>query len=489
MDRWGAPASRGAESACAVRARAQARFDEKDMDERVDRLRAETAPLTIGRDKLTGAPPVRHRARWRWLALLVLLLIGGWLAWRELRPATTPDAAPAAAGRAAAQGPAQPVGTATAARGDVRVIINGLGTVTPLATVTVKTQIAGQLQQIGFTEGQMVHKGDFLAQIDPRPYQALLEQYQGQLAKDQATLKQAQVDLIRYQTLLKQDSIARQQAEDQIYVVQQDEGAVRTDQALIDTQKLNLVYCHITAPTDGRVGLRQVDAGNYVQTTDANGLVVLTQLQPISVLFSIAEDDLPSVLKRVHDGATLPVALYDRANVKDLASGTLSNLDNEIDTTTGMVKLRAMFANADESLFPSQFVNARLLVDTLHGVVTVPVAAIQRGVQGTYVYVVGADSTVAVRVVTIGVTDGDAVEVTKGLAAGDRVVIDGSDRLRDGAKVSLQNGAAGGAAAAHPAANGGGQAGETAAPPAAAGTGADQPTHTHHHQQNGTSSP
>ncbi len=418
--------------------------DEKDMDEHVDRLRAGTAPLTIGRDKLSAAPPVRGHARWRWLAGLILLLVAGWIAWREFGPAATPKTAPAPAGQAAGQGAPQPVGTATAARGDVRVIVNALGTVTPLATVTVKTQIAGQLQQIGFTEGQMVHKGDFLAQIDPRPYQALLEQYQGQLAKDQALLRQAQVDLARYQTLLRQDSIARQQADDQVYLVQQDEAAIRTDQALIDTQKLNLVYCRITAPVDGRVGLRQVDAGNYVQTSDPSGLVVLTQLQPISVLFSIAEDDLPGVLKRVHEGATLPVALYDRANVKDLATGTLSNLDNQIDTTTGMVKLRAMFANADEELFPNQFVNARLLVDTLRNVVTVPVAAIQRGAQGTYVYVVGADSTVSVRVVTVGVADGDAVQVTKGLAAGDRVVIDGSDRLRDGARVSIESGAAGG---------------------------------------------
>ena len=293
-----------------------------------------------------------------------------------------------------------------------------------------------------------------------------------------------------------------------MYVVQQDEGAIRTDQALIDTEKLNLTYCHIVAPVEGRVGLRQVDAGNYVQTTDPNGLVVITQLQPISVLFSIAEDDLPAVLKRVHEGATLPVALYDRANVTDLASGTFSNLDNEIDTSTGMVKLRAMFPNSDESLFPNQFVNARLLVNTLHDVVTVPTAAIQRGAPGTYVYLVNANSTVTVRPVKIGVTDGDTVQVVSGLAAGDSVVIDGADRLREGAKVSIQPGSKSAPAAAQKAASDAAPAAAPGAapapgapppgapasgePPAATGAATLQPPHIRHHQQNqqsGTSSP
>ena len=390
-----------------------------------------------------GTVPVRRRWRWGWtLTVLACALLGAG-AWFEWRPFAIPGvSAPAPApapGRPAAQAPAQPIGVAVAARGDVRIVVNGLGTVVPLATVTVKTQLAGQLQQIGFSEGQMVHKGDFLAQIDPRPYQAALEQYEGQLAKDQALLKQAQVDLARYQTLLKQDSIARQQADDQVYLVQQDEGAIRTDQAQIDTQKLNLTYCHIVAPVDGRVGLRQVDAGNYVQPSDANGIVVITQLQPISVVFSVTEDDLPMVLKRFHAGGKLPVTAYDRANAAMLATGELATLDNQIDTTTGTVKLRALFANADESLFPNQFVNARLLVDTLRDAVTVPVAAVQRGAPGTYVYLVGADSTVSVRPVKIGVTDGDKVQVRSGLAEGDRVVIDGADRLRDGVRVSVKD--------------------------------------------------
>ncbi len=409
------------------------------MDEQVDPHSLAMAPATTVREKQAAPAGARRRGGWKWLAGLALLAVLGFLAWRELLPGTQPGAGPTPGGLATKPTPAQPVGTATAARGNVRVVIDGLGAVTPLATVTVKTQIAGQLQQIAFTEGQLVHRGDFLAQIDPRPYQAALEQFQGQLAKDQALLKQAQADLVRFQTLLRQDSIARQQAEDQVFLVQQDEGAIRTDQAQIDAQKLNLVYCHIVSPVEGRVGLRQVDAGNFVQTSDANGIVVITQLQPISVLFSIAEDNLPVVLKQVHGGASLPITLYDRANVTELATGTLSTLDNQVDTTTGMVKLRAIFPNTDESLFPSQFVNARMVVDTLRDVVTVPVAAIQRGAPGTYVYVVGADSTVSVRPVKIGVTDGDIAQVTSGLAAGDRVVTDGTDRLRPGVLVSAKD--------------------------------------------------
>jgi multidrug efflux system membrane fusion protein len=405
------------------------------MDEQVSTYPPEARQDGTARVGVTAPAGVRHRHRLAgWLGALLLLLAAAALAWRMLAPA--PTSAPQGH---AAQAPAQPVGIAIAARGDVRVVVNALGTVTPLATVTVKTQIAGQLQQLGFTEGQLVHKGDFLAQIDPRPYQAALEQYQGQLAHDQALLKQAQADLVRYQTLLRQDSIARQQADDQVFIVQQYAGAIRSDQAQIDTQKLNIAYCHIVAPVDGRVGLRQVDAGNYVQTSDANGIVVITQLQPISAIFSIAEDSLPMVQKQVHAGATLPVTVYDRANVTELATGELETTDNQIDTTTGTVKLRALFANIDETLFPNQFVNARLLVDTLHDVVTVPTAAILRGAPGTYAYLVGADATVSVRPVKIGVTDGDKVQIVSGLAAGDRVVIDGADRLREGAHVSAKD--------------------------------------------------
>ena len=381
-----------------------------------------------------GKTAVRPRRRLRrWLLPGLLLLAAGLIAWRLLAPAP----APAPAGRAAL--PPQPVGVATAALGDIRIWLDGIGTVNPLATITVRTQIAGQLQEVGFTEGQIVHQGDFLAQIDPRPYQALLEQYQGQLARDQALLGQAETDLRRYQTLLKQDSIARQQAEDQVFLVQQYKAAIRSDQAQIDTEKLNLIYCHITAPVTGRVGLRIVDPGNFVQPSDANGLVVVTQLQPISVIFPLPEDDLPQVLPRFHAGTKLPVVVLDRANVTQLATGALSTIDNQVDTTTGTWRLRALFDNRDEMLFPSQFVNARLLVETRHGVVTVPAAAVQRGAPGAYVYVVRPDNTAAMRKVTPGPTDGDRMQIVAGLAAGDRVVIDGTDRLRDGARVSVRD--------------------------------------------------
>ncbi len=439
------------------------------MDEQIAPHRHEIAPPGDGHSKLTSPQRVRRRGLWRWLVAILIILLLGFLAWREIWPTLSPSSAPAKG----AAGPPQPVGTATAVSGNVRVIVAALGTVTPLATVTVKTQLAGQLQQIGFTEGQLVHKGDFLAQIDPRPYQAALEQDQGQLAKDQALLKQAQVDLVRYQTLLRQDSIARQQADDQVYLVQQDQGAILSDQAQIDTQKLNLTYCRIVAPVDGRVGLRQVDAGNYVQTSDTNGIVVITQLQPISVIFSIAEDNLPAVLKQTHAGAKLPVTAYDRANTVKLATGELATLDNEIDTTTGTVKLRANFPNTDESLFPNQFVNARLLVDTLRSVVTVPVAAIQRGAPGTYVYQVGADSTVAVKPVKLGVTDGDTVQIVSGLAVGDKVVVDGADRLRGGVHVTAKDATT---AATTP-------TGGDAAAPAAPDTTADPTKHGHRRPQ------
>ena len=450
------------------------------MDEQVGRREADVGHTEYPREPLI-APARRRRRVWVWLAGLAVLLVLGWVAWRELAPG--PAATPAPGGHAVS-GPPQPVGVATAASGDVRVILNALGTVTPLATVTVKTQINGQLQQIAFTEGQMVHKGDFLAQIDPRPYQAALEQDEGTLAHDQALLKQAQADLTRYQTLVRQDSIAKQQADDQAFLVQQYQGSIRSDQAQIDTQKLNLVYCHVVSPVDGRVGLRQVDQGNYVQTSDASGLVVITQEQPMSVVFTLAEDDLPAVQKQMRGGAKLGVAAYDRANVNLLADGTLATTDNEIDTTTGTVKLRAIFANTDETLFPNQFVNARLLVDTLHNVVTVPAAAIQRGAPGTFAYVVAQDNTVSVRVLKLGTTDGDKVQVVAGLAAGDRVVIDGTDRLRAGAKVSVQEAKPGAhQAAGEASAPAGQQPGASAAPdgePPAGGDG--QKEHRRHRQ-------
>jgi multidrug efflux system membrane fusion protein len=303
--------------------------------------------------------------------------------------------------------------------------------------VTVKTQINGQLTEVAFKEGQLVNKGDFLAQIDPRPYQVALAQAEGQLAKDQALLKNAELDLARYKTLVAQNSIARQTLDTQVSTVQQNRGTVQADQALVDTQKLNLTYCRIVSPVGGRVGLRQVDPGNYVQTSDASGIVVITQLQPISVIFTLPEDDLPAVLRRIHAGAALAVTAFDRTGTTRLDSGSLETVDNQIDTSTGTVKLRAVFNNPEQILFPNQFVNIKLLVDTLHGATTVPSAAIQRGAPGTFVYVVKPDDTVAAQPVSLGPSDNRRVAVTNGLAPGQAVVTDGADRLKDGAKVRL----------------------------------------------------
>jgi multidrug efflux system membrane fusion protein len=345
--------------------------------------------------------------------------------------------APPSANRAATQTAPQPVGDAVVKSGDIRIIVNALGTVTPLTTVTVRSQINGQLTEVAFKEGDTIKKGDFLAQIDPRPYQAALQQAEGQLAHDQGLLDQARADLVRYQTLAKTNAIPRQQMEDQVFLVKQYEGSVQTDQAQIDTQNLNLTYCHIVSPTDGRVGLRLVDPGNYVQTTDTTGIAVVTLLQPISVVLSIPEDDLPELLSELDAGNKPQATAYDRANVKQLATGEVSTLDNQIDTTTGTVKLRAQFANSDNKLFPNQFVNIQLLVRTLQNVVTVPNAAVQRGAPGTYVYAINANNTVSVRPITLGPTDGDMAEVTQGLGPGERVVVDGADRLRDGAPITI----------------------------------------------------
>jgi len=331
----------------------------------------------------------------------------------------------------------QPVGVARIRRGDIRISLRALGAVTPLTTVTVNTQINGQLMSVGFKEGQLVRKGQFLAQIDPRPYQVALEQDQAQLVRDDATLKQAQMDLTRYQTLSQQVSIPRQTYEDQVWIVKQDQGTVDYDKAQIKAQQLNLTYCHIVAPSDGRVGLRLVDPGNYVQTSSTTGIVVLTLLDPTTVEFSVPEDSLPQIMARVRAGAKLPVTAFDRANVAQLAVGEFAAIDTQVNTTTGTVMLRANFDNADQSLFPSQFVNIVMLLDTLKDAVTVPVAAVQRGAPGTYVYLVNENDTVSVHAIKLGAQDGDLFAVESGLSPGDRVVTDGADRLRDGAKVTI----------------------------------------------------
>ena len=417
------------------------------MDERTRTTDDKTAPEL--RRTLPTAPVVKSKPRRTkfivGLIVLIGLAAGGYWAYRSqyaTQPAST-------AQRTVPQVPPQSVGAATVGQGDIRVIVNGLGTVTPIATVTVQTQINGQLLEVGFTEGQLVKKGDFLAQIDPRPYQLLQAQYEGQLAHDQGLLAQSQIDLARYQKLAEQNSIARQQYEDQVYIVQQNQGTVKLDQAQIDQQKLNIIYCRIVSPVTGRIGLRLVDPGNYIQTTVTTGIAVVTQMQPITVIFPIPEDDLPDILPQLNAGTPLEVFAYDRANVKLLATGRVMALDSQIDTTTGTVKVRAQFDNADNALFPNQFVNAQLLVKTLHNVVTVPTAAIQRGAPGTYVYVINADNTVSVRSIKTGPTDGPVAAVDSGLSVGDRVVVDGTDRLRDGARVIIP-----GARSATPAAAG-----------------------------------
>jgi multidrug efflux system membrane fusion protein len=323
--------------------------------------------------------------------------------------------------------------------GDINVTINALGTVTSLATVTIRSQISGQLVRVAYNEGQLVNKGDLLAEIDSRPYELALAQAEGALKRDQALLQAAKLDLERYQNLVKTNAIPRQQLDTQVALVQQDEGLVIADQAQIDTQRLNIAYCHIVAPVSGRVGLRLVDQGNYVTPGDANGLVVITQLQPISVMFTTAEDNLPPILKRVQSGATLPVTAYDRSGKTRLATGTLLTFDNQIDTTTGTVKLRANFENKDSALFPNQFVNVELLVDVLHDTPIVPSSAIQRGAPGTFVYLVNsADSTVSVKPIELGPANGERVAVKSGLKAGDEVVVDGADKLRDGIKITIR---------------------------------------------------
>ncbi|HMA49023.1 MAG TPA: MdtA/MuxA family multidrug efflux RND transporter periplasmic adaptor subunit [Magnetospirillaceae bacterium] len=390
---------------------------------------------------LSAAKPTTLRRRLIWGAALVV--VAGAIAWVVLHPKPQTAGAPGAppggkpGGRGAFQAGPMPVVAASVTKANLDVTLNALGTVTPLATVTVKTQIAGTLMEIGFQEGQMVKKGDFLAQIDPRPYEHALEQAQGQLAKDQALLKQAQLDLKRYKTLLSEDSIASQQVDTQDSLVEQYKGTVITDQANVGTAKLNLIYCHITAPVTGRVGLRQVDLGNYVQTSDTNGLVVITQMQPMSVVFTLPEDQLPQVLTQTTKGNQLKVTAYDRAKTLKLAEGKLDTIDNQIDSTTGTVKLRALFANDPQILYPQQFVNVDLLVNTLVDAKTVPTAAVQNGAPGAYVYLVKDDNTVTVRPVKVGPQSGDKIAILSGLEVGDKVVVDGADKLREGSQVTL----------------------------------------------------
>jgi membrane fusion protein, multidrug efflux system len=386
----------------------------------------------------TTESSTRSKSHW-WVWLLVAVAILGGVAIWERRGT---DSAAKAGGDPASR----PVLVATAAahQGDIGVYLNALGTVTPVYTVTVTSRVQGEITQVYYHEGQMVRKGDPLIEIDPRPYQAALTQVEGQLAHDQAVLNEAKIDLERYKQALDRNAIAKQQYDDQEQVVLQDEGTVKNDEGQLANAKVNLVYTHITAPIAGRVGLRLVDPGNIVQANSTTALVVITQLQPITVIFSIAEDSLSQIQQQLRKGKKLTVDVFDREESNKLASGTLLTLDNVIDPTTGTLKLKAIFDNTDSSLFPSQFVNARLLVDTQHNVTLIPTPAIQRNAMGAYVYVIKSDQTASIRTITPGTTDGLVTSV-QGIEPQEVVAVTGFDKLLDGAKVTIRTPPSGGA--------------------------------------------
>jgi len=373
--------------------------------------------------------------------LIGALGVGGYYYW-QWRMAPSPMAAAGATkggpgGPGGGPGRATPVVASPATQGDIDVMVNGLGTVTPLRTVTVRTRVEGELVRVLFEEGQLVKAGQLLAEIDPRAFQVQLAQAQGQLARDRALLENARLDLERYKTLFQQDSIARQQVDTQASLVRQYEAAVAVDQSQIENAKLQLAYARISAPIGGRIGLRLVDPGNIVRPGDANGIVVITQLQPVSVLFTVPQDLLPAVLKRLQSGEQIAVQAWDRDQKAKLADGRLASADNQVDPQTGTVKLKAQFENDDGGLFPNQFVNVRMKLDTLRDAVIVPSAAVQRGSQGMFVYVVRPDNTVELRTVKLGPLEAQRQAIAEGLRPGETVVTDGVDRLRPGAAVEV----------------------------------------------------
>ena len=389
-------------------------------------------------------PPAPQRRSRGWLWLLLLLIAGGaaWLIWtRIVHPSTTTRGA----GGAGANRPV-PIVVATARLGDMNIYLTGLGTVTAFNTVSIKSRVDGQITKVYFTEGQIVKAGDPLVEIDPRPFQVQLEQAEGQLLKDQAALANAQLDLQRYESI--KESVTPQQISTQQATVVQEQGIVKSDQSLVDNAKLQLTYCHITAPIAGRIGLRMVDEGNLIHANDPSGLAVITQLQPIAVIFTIAEDLISQVITRPDHGIGLEVDAYDHEQKAKLASGSVLAIDNQADPSTGTVRIKAQFPNEDNALFPNQFVNASLLVQTLHGVVIVPSAAVQLGPtpQDKFVYVVGSGDKVALRHVVIGAEEGDETVIQQGVSAGEVLVTEGVDKLQDGYKVVPRR------APAHPAA-------------------------------------
>ena len=413
------------------------------MDDRTTTDFARTQPIRPSFNTPAKPKPV-VRKKLRGLAILAFLIlaaaVGYWLYTQRLSARATTS------GRRADFAQAMPVMAMPAVKGDIDISLNALGTVTSLATVTIKSQISGQLVRVAYQEGQLVNKGDLLAEIDSRPYQIAMQQAEGALARDQALLQSAELDLKRYQELVKRDAVAIRQVDQQVGLVGQYKGNLISDQAQIDAAKLNISYCHIVAPVNGRVGLRRLDQGNYV--TLGEPIVVITQLKPISVIITVAEDNLSQIIERLNIVDTLPVTAFNRSGHVKLATGTLRTLDNQIDTTTGTLRLRADFSNDEGFLFPNQFVNVTLLIDVLHDATVIPTAAVQRGAPGTFVYLVNADNSVTMRPVTLGPTSGDRVAVEAGLSAGDRIVVDGADKLRDGTKVSLRAPTTGGAAIA-----------------------------------------
>lgn len=389
-------------------------------------------------------PPPRKRRHFLILSLLVILLaLGGWYWMKEPTP-TTGNASTGKGGGSGNKGgrgpgggdaPQAPVVTAIAVTQDMDVIINALGTVSPTATVTIRSQIDGPLLKVHFKEGQMVNKGDLLAEIDPRPFEASLAQATGVRVRDQALLENARLDLQRYQTLLEQDATTKQQVDTQKALVHQYEGAVQSDKGSEDSARLQLGYTRITAPASGRIGLQQLDPGNMIHAADTNGLAVITTVSPINVIYTIPEDTLPAVLTKLHAGTSLPVTAWDRQLRNKLAEGVVQAVDNQIDSTTGTIKLKARFDNKDGMLFPNQFVNIRMRLEQLTHVTTVPLAAIQRGQKGTFVYLVSEDNTVKVQLVALGPDDGEHIVITEGIQPGQHVVIDGADNLREGMSV------------------------------------------------------
>lgn len=393
-----------------------------------------TGTATPRKPQKTDTTTHEHRGHlWIWIVAILVLAIGGLIYYRKQQ-----SAAQAAKAKAAMANRSVPITTGTVTQGPIGVYINALGTVTPVYTATITSRVDGQIVSVNYREGQMVRKGDVLIEIDPRPYQAALLQAQGTLAHDEALLSEARIDLDRYQLAFNRNAIAKQQLDDQNQTVKQYEGSVKNDQGTVASATTNLDYATIKAPIDGRVGLRLLDPGNIVTSGSTTPLVVITQLQPITVIFSVAEDYLPQIQKQMHSGNKMSVDALDRAQQHELAKGALLTLDNQVDTTTGTVKLKAVFPNQDLTLFPNQFVNARLLVDTQQNAALVPTAAIQRNAQGAFVYVIKNNQTAAMQTVTVGTTDGNVAAV-QGVQPGDVIATSGFDKLEDGAKVKISN--------------------------------------------------